>query len=232
MNFRSNAGFCLFRHFSSVRRFQRTHIEEISTLIFRDRCREFKKVHFDLGTGDAKFIYRLAKKDPETLFVGIDSNADSMGHIAWKVKSKVSRGGLAVQNLELLHMPVEEIPDEFSNLADCVTINYPWGSLLRRITEPDLKMAKTISKISRIASQVHLHLNFTLYSNKTLIHRLKVQDLSERAALEAVKRCFSRYQLYLVEQSLEDSSRTRTTWGQHLALSSGRQVLTLRFLKE
>lgn len=221
-----------FRQFSSIRRLHGNNIENISTSFFRDKCNEFNKVHIDIGTGDAKFIYKLAKENPQNLYVGIDSSCDVMGFIAWKVKRKPSRGGLVVQNLELLHMPVEDIPDEFSKIAHYITINYPWGSLLKGITDPDPKMIETISKISHVKAEIFLNFNYTLYSDKSLIHRLKIQDLTQKSVLETMKTCFSKHKLHFIEQNLGNNSPVKTMWGQHLTLGSGREVLSLKFYRE
>ena len=216
---------------SSIRRLQGKRVELFSASYFRKICNQFDKVHFDIGTGNARFVYNLAKENSEHLYIGIDSNCDRMGLIAWKIKRKPSRGGLVAQNLELLHMSIEDIPDEFSNMADFVTINYPWGSLLKGITDPDPRMIETISKISHVNAEIVLNFNYTLYSDKTLIDRLSVQDLTQRRVLEKIKACFFTNNLHCIEQRVGNNSHVKTEWGQHLTLGSGREVLSLKFCR-
>ncbi|MBS0628768.1 MAG: hypothetical protein JSS30_00915 [Verrucomicrobia bacterium] len=221
-----------WRMISTITRLNGNRLETVPFTVLSEQFDKFSKTHVDIGTGDAKFIYRLAKDNPSYFYIGIDSNPDGMGHISWKIKRKPSKGGLTVPNLELLHMSVEDLPSEFSQVAHCVTINYPWGSLLKGVTDPDPKILESISKILHVGGELFLNLNYTLYSDKRLISTLEITDLEGKEAVEKLKNIFSFYQLRFREKGLDNRNFAGTTWGKHLTLGSGRETLSLKFSRE
>ena len=85
----------------------------------------------DVGTGDGRFAYHLASADPARLAIGIDALDEPMGEIAAKSARKPARGGRP--NLVLLRAAIEALPPELLGVADEVSVQLPWGSLLEGI---------------------------------------------------------------------------------------------------
>lgn len=107
----------------------------------------YEKVHIDLGTGDARNIYRLAKKNPTTFYIGIDPVKDNMYEISKKTVKKTAKGGLP--NILLVIASIEHLPYELNDIADSISIFFPWGSLLECIIKPVEDNLLNISKVAK-----------------------------------------------------------------------------------
>jgi 16S rRNA (adenine(1408)-N(1))-methyltransferase len=84
-----------------------------------------------VGTGDGRFVYRLARAHLEALFTGIDANAQVMRDASFRASRKPARGG--VPNALHVRASLDELPGALGGLADVVTVPYPWGSLLEAV---------------------------------------------------------------------------------------------------
>ena len=94
----------------------------------------FNALCVDIGTGDGKRLYRTAKADPDTLYIGIDPVKENMLDTVKKASKKPEKGGL--KNLLLVVGAVESMPAELHGMADEVTVYFPWGSLLESVVKP------------------------------------------------------------------------------------------------
>jgi 16S rRNA (adenine(1408)-N(1))-methyltransferase len=87
-------------------------------------------VSVDLGTGDGRLPYVLARQAPERLFIGVDANAAGLRELS----GRAARAGSA--NLLYVRGAVEDLPPELTGVADRVTVVLPWGSLLAAVARP------------------------------------------------------------------------------------------------
>ncbi len=101
----------------------------------------------DLGAGDGRYVYESARADPATLFVAVDSDAETLSDYAFRASRKPARGG--VENAVFVVAAVEALPSELVGIADRVRVNFPWGSLMRGLLEPDASMVKPDASIVR-----------------------------------------------------------------------------------
>ncbi|MDR1002772.1 MAG: 16S rRNA (adenine(1408)-N(1))-methyltransferase NpmA [Oscillospiraceae bacterium] len=106
----------------------------ISSEELEEITRKFERVVLDIGTGDGKQIYRNAKNDRSTLYIGVDPVKENMAETASKIIKKPAKGGL--DNVLLVVGTIENIPEELKNCADSVTVVLPWGSLLESVVKP------------------------------------------------------------------------------------------------
>ena len=67
--------------------------------------------------------------DPGTFVLAIDADARSLVDASRRAAGRPSRGVLP--NIVFLAEGVERLPAAFDGLADRVSVNFPWGSLLR-----------------------------------------------------------------------------------------------------
>lgn len=203
-------------HFSTrtIRILEKGELQEVSYEKIAQRINSFQNVHFDLGTGDGKFVYKQAKAHPDTFVVGVDTNPSAMGFISAKVAKKPSKGG-GVTNTAFICSSVETLPDCFSTLADRITINFPWAGLLNGLIEPDERLLNRIVQLAKDQASIEIQLNFaTLNSNLVQISNKLVP-------------IYRRQGIHLVNLSLRESTLHKSTWGQRLTLGSQRPVLTL-----
>ncbi len=134
----------------------------------------FERVCADIGTGDGKRLYRVAKADPKTLYVGIDPVKDNMLETAKKAAKKPAKGGL--ENLLLVVGAVEALPNELDGHADEVTVYFPWGSLLEAVVKP---VPDSLAQIKRIAKQGAQFTFITTYQESYEAHEIEKRGLPE-----------------------------------------------------
>ncbi len=121
--------------------------QDMTAEMLREYAAGFGAVCVDIGTGDGKRLYRVAKADPKTLYIGIDPVRDNMLETAKKAAKKPAKGGL--ENLLLVIGAVEALPEELDGLADEITVYFPWGSLLEAVVKPLGEPMKQIKRISK-----------------------------------------------------------------------------------
>jgi len=131
----------------------------------------------DIGTGDGTFVYKLAKKHPDRLFIGIDPNHTNLVDTSSKIYKKPQRGGL--KNAFYILASVEALPDELVGIANQVFINYPWRSLLAGIVKCDKKVWKNIKKICKKGAFVDLIIGYDKKRDISEIKRLALPDFDE-----------------------------------------------------
>jgi 16S rRNA (adenine(1408)-N(1))-methyltransferase len=127
-----------------------------------------KKV-IDMGAGDAKFAYSIARDHSDWLVYAADASTNMFGEVEEKIRRKPAKGGL--RNLVLLQLAAENIPDQQAKLPspfsqvreqavpetqligefDQVYINFPWGSLLRGIIHSEPEVIGNIAKLLKPA---------------------------------------------------------------------------------
>ncbi len=88
-----------------------------------------------MGTGDGGAVLRTAARDPGALVIGLDAVAGPMAEASRRAARPVARGGLP--NALFVVAGIEAPPPELAGLADLVTVEFPWGSLLRGILGVD-----------------------------------------------------------------------------------------------
>lgn len=99
----------------------------------------------DIGTGDGTFVYRSARNNPGTFYLGIDANAGPLAKISEKIHRKPTKGG--VDNLLFVQASVENLPEELDGVANVVHVHFPWGSLLRGVAIGDELVLRNLRRI-------------------------------------------------------------------------------------
>jgi 16S rRNA (adenine(1408)-N(1))-methyltransferase len=90
----------------------------------------FEKVIVDLGTGDGKFVYKNASKNPKFFYIGIDPSEKQLKIYARDVQRK------KLENVLFVVGSIEHLPIELKNIANEIYVNFPWGSLLETFVKP------------------------------------------------------------------------------------------------
>ena len=91
----------------------------MSNYDFEDLCRQFKKIEFELGSGDFDFIYNQALLNPDTLFFGTEIQSQFLNQeIVFKNQS--------LSNLELINDDGLEVLKAIKdNSINTIHIYYP-----------------------------------------------------------------------------------------------------------
>jgi 16S rRNA (adenine(1408)-N(1))-methyltransferase len=106
------------------------------------------RVVFDVGTGDGRFAWRLARRHPDWLVVGIDPARDRMVDTARRATRRPQRGG--TPNLLLVWAAIED--DDLAALGhhgDEVLVLAPWGRLLAGVVRPDPDVLRGLRRVAR-----------------------------------------------------------------------------------
>ena len=119
----------------------------MNTMFDLQMAQSFEKVIADIGAGDGKQIYRLARKNPQNFYVGIEPNHQSYKQTEKKSKSKKEKGGL--DNLIFVNSSIENISDELKNTFDELLINFPWGNLLEGVILPLPEILQNLVMIAK-----------------------------------------------------------------------------------
>ena len=102
----------------------------------------------DLGTGSGQAVLRRARREPDTLVVGVDADQRAMEH--------ASRRGRAPRNAMFLVESAERLPGILAGRADLVTVALPWGSLLRALIQPEPATLGGIAALLKAGGELEL----------------------------------------------------------------------------
>ena len=99
----------------------------------------------DVGTGDGRAVLAAAARYPFALALGLDANAAAMAETSRRAAGPIRKGGLP--NAAFLLVRAEVPPAELCGLASRVTVQFPWGSLLRGCTGGDPLVAAGVARL-------------------------------------------------------------------------------------
>ncbi len=123
----------------------------------REAAAKFREVGIDVGTGDGRWAYRMARAHPDRFCLGIDANAAGMRDVSFRAGRKPSRGG--VSNVWFIRAAVETLPAGLEHLADHITIFYPWRRLLDSILKPDPTVIRPIGLLGKLGAKILIYIN-------------------------------------------------------------------------
>ena len=102
----------------------------------------YDRLLVDIGTGDGKHAYHLARRNPGTLVIGLDAAKDNLRKVSARTDA---------ENLLFLWCPVEQLPNELLGI-DELHVLMPWGSLLRgMLGDPPSVLASLAARCSPAA---------------------------------------------------------------------------------
>lgn len=177
-----------------------------------------ERVVADLGTGDGRFAYRLAREHPAWLVIGIDPSADAMAEVSRRAARKPAKGGLP--NVLYVVATGEALPPELDGVCDEVLSILPWGRLMRDLILGNEQTLGGIRRIARAGATFRLVLNTEIFEHPV---PLDVRDLPEATpeyAREALAPRYARCGLELRELrylTREEVRSLHSTWSRKLA---------------
>jgi 16S rRNA (adenine(1408)-N(1))-methyltransferase len=104
----------------------------------------------DVGAGDGGYVLHRARIEPMTFAIAIDASPDALASGAWRAK----RACLA--NAAFLVEGVEQLPPQLSQMADEVTMHFPWGSLLRGVVDGSPNIVGPIADLLRPGAELRV----------------------------------------------------------------------------
>jgi len=166
-----------------------------------------------------------ARKRPGTLFIGIDPVQALMADAARRAAAKPSRGG--VPNALFLQSSLESLPHTFEEIADQITVNYPWGSLLRAAALPDLDLLSRLAAIAKHGRQVEIHIHIHPFWDPAYAARIGLGHALLIASGDAFHAAYARAGLVVREIADVSANPCATRWGKQLK-HGAREILRVR----
>jgi 16S rRNA (adenine(1408)-N(1))-methyltransferase len=182
----------------------------------------------DIGTGDGRFVYRSAQKNPNKFFIGIDANAAPLEKISMKATRKPSKGGLL--NVLFVQAAIEDLPEELNGAADEIHIHFPWGSLLRAVALGDEAVLNSLRRVAAPECLLEIVTGVDPERDKSEIERLDLPALSPEYLKEILIPKYEAAGFAPLETGVLDSaawSKLETSWARRLKENSNRAVVYL-----
>ena len=152
-----------------------------------------------------------AAHDPRTLALGIDAVAASMAESSRRAAGPLRKGGL--RNAAFIVAAAEAMPPELRGIAGFVTVNLPWGSLLRGCLGTDPAVAGGIAGLVAPGGRLELLL---APAERDGLSGLPIEPTD---VVDAASRTFGAAGFHLVEGRAATADELRasgSTWAKRL----------------
>lgn len=189
------------------------------------------RVVVDVGTGDARAAWRLARAEPDTLVIGLDPAWQRMADTAARARRKPAKGG--APNLVLVNAAVEAAPPALDGVADAVTVLMPWGGLLRGVVEVSADVCGGLRRMARPGATLDIVIGTSIWRPPVPVDLADLPELApaslapdgERAARWAAAG-------WAVDEAVVttsiDESAPATSWARRLGSTSPEPLLVVR----
>jgi 16S rRNA (adenine(1408)-N(1))-methyltransferase len=186
----------------------------------------FETVEIDVGTGDGRHVLDAARVESGRLVIGIDAVAENMAEASRKAAASLRKGGLP--NALFFRGAAERLPGPFAGLADLVTVNYPWGSLMRIVAEPDAAGLSGLRALCKPDGALRVLLNYTVIEDRPYLERLGLGALADPADNPDLPTCYRSSGFVLESREVfAGDPPVRTRWGRQLVRGGARRTLLL-----
>jgi 16S rRNA (adenine(1408)-N(1))-methyltransferase len=133
-------------------------------------------VIIDLGTGDGRYVYQSARRNPNKFYIGIDPNTRPLEKISEKIHRKPAKGG--APNVLFVQAAVEDLPSELDGVADELHVHFPWGSLLRAVATGDATVLRNLRRICSTGALLEVVIGLDPVRDQSEMERLALTQLS------------------------------------------------------
>ena len=131
-------------------------------------------VIIDIGTGDGRFVYQSARRNPNRFYIGIDPNTRPLEKISEKIHRKTTKGG--APNALFIQSAIEDLPEELDGVANEVHVHFPWGSLLRAVASGDAGVMRNLRRICADGALLEVVIGLDPVRDQTEIERLQIKS--------------------------------------------------------
>jgi 16S rRNA (adenine(1408)-N(1))-methyltransferase len=182
----------------------------------------------DVGAGDGRFVYESARHHPASIYVAIDPDADTLAEYAFRAGRKPARGG--VENAHFVVAPVQQLPAELAGLADVVCVNFPWGSLLRGVLEPQADVLQALASLTRRGGDFELVLSYDPEHDPNAFTGSTLPALDETYIAETLTPAYEAAGLLVRESrrlTQDEALAIPSSWGRRLLHARPRPVFRI-----
>jgi len=180
----------------------------------------------DIGTGDGLFVYQSARRNPRKFYIGIDANTRPLEKISEKIHRKPSKGGLP--NVLFLQAAIEDLPAELNDVADEVHIHFPWGSLLRAVTNGDSETLRSLRRVCAPEALLEVIIGADAERDASELERLGITPLTVALVESRLAPAYALagFQITECDERLPaDWPDLQTSWAKRLQHSPNRSLI-------
>lgn len=200
--------------------------EPLDPVFLVEKCCSHDAVLIDVGTGQGVFILDTAREQPDWLCIGIDAAADNMVKSARTASSSPKKGGL--ENALFVRGAAEKLPGPFAQIADTLTVQYPWGSLMGIVSAPDEEGLLGLRAACKDGAQLSILLNYSVFEDREYLERLGFGEIADPAHSEALPLAYREAGFDVTGRAVfHGDPPVRTAWGRHLVRGSARSTLMI-----
>jgi 16S rRNA (adenine(1408)-N(1))-methyltransferase len=167
------------------------------------------RVVIDVGTGDGRAVLARAAAEPGSFVIGLDASAAGMADSS---RRAARPGVMRLPNAWFIVAAAEALPGAFADVADLVTINLPWGSLLRGVLGLDGSALRGISSLVKPGGRVEVLASVVPADRIDGVATLDKASPKIASAWAALG--FDRVEMR--PATIEDCQATRSTWARRL----------------
>ncbi|MBN8595511.1 MAG: class I SAM-dependent methyltransferase [Anaerolineae bacterium] len=110
---------------------------------------DYPSVHLDLGTGDGRYVAHQAVAQPRHFVIGLDACRENLVEVSRR----------APGNSLFVIANALDLPGELDGMADSLSINFPWGSLLEGLLLADSPLWASLRRVTRPGTRLDVRLN-------------------------------------------------------------------------
>jgi len=180
----------------------------------------------DLGTGDGRSVIDRARREVDTLVIGIDASPAAMAETSRRAARAPRRGGLP--NALFVVAAAEHPPIELAGVADELSIIFPWGSLLAGALALDPAAADGIASL--VAPMGYVRILASVVDNDRLA--LAPLNASDVTGLTARWSCHGLRLTSFRPATGAELDASGSSWARRLAAGQRRPTWRIELVKE
>lgn len=174
----------------------------------------FDRVVIDLGAGDGRFAYRLARAHPRWFLLAIDPNADGMRERSYRAGRKASRGG--IRNVRFIRASLERLPAALDGFADEISVLHPWGSLLEAVFLPRPELLKCVARLGKPGALLRVRINASALRDWANGAGPEAHMLTDDETYGRLLVGYAAAGIRMIDRRSNHAEDVRTSWGQRL----------------
>lgn len=182
----------------------------------------------DIGTGDGRFVYQSARRNPKKFYIGIDPSTKPLEKISEKIYRKPAKGGAV--NVLFIQAAVEDLPAELDGVADELHVHFPWGSLLRAVATGEIETLRNLRRICSSGSLIEVVIGLDPVRDRSELERLGIPELSLQHIDEVLSARYLTAGFEITERGILPASEWpefNTSWAKRLQQSGNRPITYL-----
>jgi len=181
-----------------------------------ERLVGYNHIRLDLGTGDGRFVCRMAEQHQDRFFIGIDACRENL-------RANSQR---KLPNALFIIASAQSLPKELNGLISHVIINFPWGSLLESLLSSEDSLVRQLLSVTRPFARMDIHLN---------AEALVTAGWTLESGADQIERIVNANGWRTKSRSCMDAQLLRsfaTTWAKRLAFGRDPRAIQLSVQKE